>query len=255
MPDLTLTLVQSELVWEHRKANLERFEERLQPLAGATDLVILPEMFSTGFTMNAAPLAETMQGRTLNWMQNLARQLAADIVGSAIIRENGQLYNRLLWVRPDGAHFTYDKKHLFRMSGEHKVYSAGRELLTVAINGWQVRPFICYDLRFPVWCRNRNLEYDLAIYVANWPAARADHWRSLLQARAIENQCYVVGVNRVGTDGNGLVYRGDSSVIDPRGEVRYHCEEREDVFNTTLAREALDAYREAFPAWKDADAR
>ncbi len=254
MPDLTLTLVQSELVWEHRKANLERFEERLQPLAGATDLVILPEMFSTGFTMNAAPLAETMQGPTLNWMYNLARQLAADIAGSAIIRENGELYNRLLWVKPDGRHFTYDKRHLFRMSGEHKVYAAGRERLTVTVKDWRVRPFICYDLRFPAWCRNRGLAYDLALFVANWPAARARHWRALLRARAIENQCCVVGVNRVGTDGNGLDYRGDSTVIDAQGEVRYHCEDREDVFTTTLVHEDLESYREAFPAWKDAGA-
>ena len=254
MSDLTLTLVQSELVWEHRKVNLERFEEHLQPLAGTTDLVILPEMFSTGFTMSAAPLAETMQGPTLKWMQDQAQQLAADLAGSAIIRQDGHLYNRLLWVKPDGQFFTYDKKHLFRMSGEHKVYTAGRDRLTVSLKGWRVRPFICYDLRFPVWCRNRHLSYDLAVYVANWPSTRALHWCTLLKARAIENQCYVVGVNRVGTDGNGLAYRGDSTVIDPRGAVRYQCEEREDVFTITLSREDLDVYREAFPAWKDANA-
>lgn len=253
MPDLTVTLVQNELVWEDRKANLDRFGERLQPLAGATDLVILPEMFSTGFTMNAGPLAETMQGPTLGWMQVQARQLDAVVTGSAIIREDGALFNRLLWVWPDGQTEAYDKHHLFRMSGEHKVYAAGRELMTVTINGWRVRPFVCYDLRFPVWCRNYDKAYDVAIFVANWPSARAVHWRTLLRARAIENQCYVVGVNRVGTDGNGRTYRGDSTVIDPRGAVSYHCEEREDVFTTTLARKDLEAYREAFPAWKDAD--
>lgn len=253
MPDLTLTLVQSDLVWEHRKANLDRFQERLMPLAGTTDLVILPEMFSTGFTMNAGPQAETMPGPTLAWMQDQARRLEADITGSAIIREDSRLYNRLLWVKPDGQFFHYDKKHLFRMSGEHEVYAAGRELLTVTINGWRVRPFICYDLRFPLWCRNHNQDYDLAVFVANWPAARARHWRTLLQARAIENQSYIVGVNRVGTDGNGLAYRGDSAVIDPQGKVGYHGEDREAVFTTTLSREDLDAYREVFPAWKDAD--
>jgi predicted amidohydrolase len=252
MSDLTLTLVQSELVWEQRQANRERFEARLRPLAHRTDLVILPEMFSTGFTMNAPPLAETMQGPTLQWMRALARELAADLVGSVIIREGGALYNRLLWVRPDGRVSTYDKKHLFRMSGEHKVYAAGRERLTVTVKGWALRPFICYDLRFPAWCRNRGRAYDVALFVANWPAARAGHWRALLQARAIENQSYVVGVNRVGTDGNGLAYRGDSRVIDAQGGVRYHCEDREDVFTTTLSREDLEVYREAFPAWKDA---
>ncbi len=254
MPDLTLTLVQSELVWEQRQANLGRFEALLQPVAGRTDLVVLPEMFSTGFTMNAPPLAETMEGPTLKWMQALARQLAADVAGSAIIREGGELYNRLLWVKPDGRFFTYDKKHLFRMSGEHKVYAAGRERLTVTVRGWQVRPFICYDLRFPAWCRNRQPAYDLALFVANWPAARAGHWRTLLRARAIENQCYVAGVNRVGTDGNGLAYRGDSTLIDAQGGVRYHCADREDVFTTTLSREDLEGYRKSFPAWKDAGA-
>ena len=255
MSDLTLTLVQSELVWEQRQANRERFETRLRPLANRTALVVLPEMFSTGFTMNAPPLAETMQGPTLEWMQHLACALAADLVGSVIIRANGVLFNRLLWVRPDGRFSTYDKRHLFRMSGEHKVYTAGRERLTMNVKGWKVRPFICYDLRFPTWCRNRGRAYDVALFVANWPAARALHWRALLQARAIENQSYVVGVNRVGTDGNGLAYRGDSSVIDAQGVVRYHCANREDIFTTTLAREDLDLYREAFPAWKDAVGR
>ena len=254
MSDLTLTLVQSELVWEQRKANLNRFAERLQPLAGTTDLIILPEMFSTGFTMNAGPLAEDLNGPTLGWMRDAARQLRADIVGSVIIREEGAFYNRLLWVRTDGAFRTYDKCHLFRMSGEHKVYTAGRELLTVTLKGWRLRPFICYDLRFPIWCRNRRQAYDLAVFVANWPAARAAHWRTLLKARAIENQSYVVGVNCVGTDGNGVAYQGDSTVIGPQGTVRYHCEDREDIATLTLSRQDLDAYREAFPAWKDADA-
>ena len=254
MSDLTLTLVQSELVWEQREANLDRFAERLQSLAGTTDLVILPEMFSTGFTMNASPLAEDLEGPTLGWMRDMARQLRADITGSVIIREEGAFYNRLLWATPDGTFRTYDKRHLFRMSGEHKVYAAGRELLTVALKGWRLRPFICYDLRFPIWCRNRRQAYDLAIFVANWPAARAAHWRTLLSARAIENQSYVVGVNCVGTDGNGVAYQGDSTVIGPQGTVLYHGEEREDIATLTLSRPDLDAYREAFPAWKDADA-
>ncbi|MGD8241879.1 MAG: amidohydrolase [Desulfobacterales bacterium] len=254
MSDLTLTLVQSELAWEQRKTNLDRFAARLQPLAGTTDLVILPEMFSTGFTMNAGPLAEDLKGPTLDWMRAMARQLRADITGSVIIREGGAFYNRLLWVKSDGAFRSYDKCHLFRMSGEHDVYAAGRELLTVTLKGWRLRPFICYDLRFPIWCRNRHQAYDLAIFVANWPSARAAHWRTLLRARAIENQSYVAGVNCVGTDGNGVVYQGDSTVIDPQGVVRHHCDDREEVITLTLPRQDLDDYRAAFPAWKDADA-
>ncbi len=253
MPDLTLTLVQSELAWEDRRANRDRFTARLEPLAGTTDLVILPEMFSTGFTMNAGPLAEDSKGPTLGWMRDMARQLRADIAGSVIIREEGLFYNRLLWATPDGAVHTYDKRHLFRMSGEHDVYASGRELLTVRLRGWRLRPFICYDLRFPIWCRNRHKAYDVAIFVANWPAVRAAHWRTLLSARAIENQSYVVGVNCVGTDGNGIAYQGDSTVIGPRGTVRYHGGDREDIATLTLSRQDLDAYREAFPAWKDAD--
>ncbi len=253
MPDLTLSLVQSELVWEQRQANLDRFAARLKPLAGTTDLVILPEMFSTGFTMNAGPLAEDLKGPTLGWMRDMARQLQADIAGSVIIGEEDFFYNRLLWVTPDGTFRTYDKRHLFRMGGEHKVYAAGGEVLTVALKGWRLRPFICYDLRFPIWCRNRRQAYDLAVFVANWPAARAAHWRTLLSARAIENQSYVVGVNRVGTDGNGVAYQGDSTVIGPQGTVRYHGEDREDIATLTLSRQELDDYREAFPAWKDAD--
>ena len=252
MPDLTITLVQSELIWEHPEANRDRFTARLQPLAGATDLIVLPEMFTTGFSMNGGPLAETMEGPTLTWMRRQARQLTADVTGSVIMRESDRLYNRLLWVKPDGQCVTYDKKHLFRMSGEHEVYAAGQALLTVDVNGWRVRPFICYDLRFPLWCRNQNMAYELALFVANWPAARALHWRTLLQARAIENLSYVAGVNRVGTDGNGQTYCGDSTVIDPRGAVVYHRADEEDVFTTTLSRGNLETYREAFPAWKDA---
>ncbi|MBL0713787.1 MAG: amidohydrolase [Desulfosarcina sp.] len=253
MSHLKVTLVQANLAWEDPDANRAYFDNVLASAEGAADLVVLPEMFTTGFTMNAGPLAESMRGPTLGWMTEMARRLAADVTGSVIIREDGRLYNRLLWVKPDGQFYAYDKRHLFRMSGEHKVYAAGRELLTVTIKGWRVRPFICYDLRFPVWCRNRNNAYDLAIYVANWPSARALHWRALLKARAIENQCCVVGVNRVGTDGNGLAYRGDSTVIDPQGAVLYHCEDREDIFTTTLSHHDLEACREAFPVWKDAD--
>jgi predicted amidohydrolase len=253
MSDLTLTLVQSELIWENPEANRDRFDKRLRSLVGATDLVVLPEMFTTGFTMNAGPWAETMEGPTLDWMRALAHRLKADITGSVIIRESGLFYNRLLWAKSDGQHFTYDKKHLFRMSGEHEVYAAGQNLLTVGINDWRVRPFVCYDLRFPLWCRNQQMAYDLALFVANWPAARAVHWRTLLRARAIENLCYVAGVNRVGTDGNGRTYQGDSTVIDPRGTLLYHCEQQEDAFTITLSRDELATYREAFPAWKDAD--
>ena len=255
MPSLKVTLVQADLVWENRKANIDRFERRLKALKEKTHLVVLPEMFTTGFTMNAGPLAETMEGPTLKWMQTTARRLAADLVGSIIVREAGLFYNRLLWVSPDGGVRHYDKAHLFRMSGEQDVYQAGRQRLNVALKGWRAAAFVCYDMRFPLWCRNLNQAYDLAVFVANWPAARAAHWRTLLQARAIENQSYVVGVNRVGTDGNDQAYSGDSMVIDPEGRVLYHQEDREDVFTAVLPRLRLDQYRRNFPAWMDADAQ
>jgi len=253
MPDLIITLFQPELVWEAQQANIDNFEKKIQNLSGRYDLIILPEMFSTGFSMNAATLAETMEGPTVIWMTETARRMKAHITGSAIITENGRFYNRLIWVQPDGKRFTYDKRHLFRFANEHHTYQAGTKQITITLNGWRIRPFICYDLRFPVWTRNTGNDFDLAIYIANWPQPRADHWKALLKARAIENQAFVIGVNRVGNDGNGLEYSGDSAVIDPMGRILFQAAHQESVHNIELSYEKMNAYRQSFPALKDAD--
>lgn len=253
MQDLHVTLVQTELVWEDIPANLALFDARLGALTEPTNLIVLPEMFSTGFTMSAPSLAEDMDGRTVQWIREKSRQKNVDIVGSAIIGEAGRYFNRLLWARPDGALFTYDKRHLFRMAGEEKIYSAGSSLLTVSLLGWNIRPFICYDLRFPVWTRNFDRSYDVAVFIANWPETRSVHWRKLLVARAIENQCYVVGVNRVGTDGHGYDFSGDSAVIDPTGVDLVTLRHEPGIHTIRLSRKTLTDYRADFPAWMDAD--
>ncbi len=253
MPHLKIALVQTELAWEDPAANRIRFDEHLAALDGAPDLVVLPEMFTTGFSMGGPRLAETMDGPSVEWLRNQAVQMKVHLTGSLIIGEAGAVYNRLLWATPDGTLDYYDKRHLFRMSGEHHVYGAGRRHLTVTIGPWRVRPFICYDLRFPVWTRNVGPAYDVALFVANWPAARAVHWMALLKARAIENQAYVIGVNRVGRDGKGHAYAGDSMVLDPLGEVMYHAANREVVHTIELDLALLEDYRRQFPAWRDAD--
>ncbi len=253
MPDLTLTLVQTPLVWEDIDANLEQFDAEIDALDAPTDLIILPEMFSTGFSMAPQRLAETMQGKAVNWMRNKAAKKNLVITGSLIITEDNHYYNRLIWARPNGRLTTYDKKHLFRYAGEEKVYTTGQQLVTVELNGWKIRPFICYDLRFPIWTRNLNQTYDLAIFVANWPARRAAHWRSLLQARAIENQAYVAAVNRVGEDGNGHRYNGFSALIDPMGRHIFEQENQACSPTLTISHEAMMKYRAKFPAWMDAD--
>jgi len=253
MPDLTVTLIQTELDWEDVAANLRRFDRLIGGLQVATDLIVLPEMFTTGFSMNAAALAENMNGRTVGWLRETARRTAATVVGSIIIVDDGRFYNRLCWASPDGELATYDKRHLFRYAGEDRVYTTGGASLLVELKGWRIRPFVCYDLRFPVWTRNPNRTYDLALFVANWPQRRAEHWKVLLQARAIENQSYVIGVNRIGTDGNGLYHSGDSSVIDPIGTILFRSAHAPCVFTLPLDRDRLDDYRQSFPAWKDAD--
>jgi omega-amidase len=253
MQDLNVTLVQADLVWEDISANLARFDEALDTFTGKTDLIVLPEMFSTGFTMAAASLAEEMDGRAVQWIRQKSRQKAVDVVGSVIIRADGKFYNRLLWARPDGSLFTYDKRHLFRMAGEEKVYSAGNKLLTISLKGWHIRPFICYDLRFPSWTRNIGNAYDAALFVANWPEKRSAHWQKLLVARAIENQCFVVGVNRVGTDGNGFDFSGDSTVIDPLGVDLLSLRYLPGIHTVRLSARTLLTYRKEFPAWMDAD--
>ncbi len=253
MQDLTLTLVQADPIWENIDTNLAGFDEALEAVSKPTDLILLPEMFTTGFTMNAAKLAQGMDGSGVRWIRDKAKQKKADVAGSLIIRENGRFFNRLVWAKPDETLFTYDKRHLFRMAGEDRTYAAGKTRLTVSLKGWRLRPFICYDLRFPVWCRNGPNSYDLLVFVANWPQARSAHWKTLLAARAVENQCYVVGVNRVGKDGNGLSYSGDSSIIDPQGNVLLEIAQKPFTVTQALSRQALTDYRAAFPVWMDAD--
>jgi len=254
MPDLTVTLVQTELEWEDAAANLRRFDRLIGGLETATDLIVLPEMFATGFSMNAVALAQDMSGTAVGWLRETARRTGAVVVGSLIIADAGRYYNRLCWARPDGTLETYDKKHLFGYAGEDRIYTAGSAALLVELKGWQVRPLVCYDLRFPVWVRNGHpADYDLALFIANWPQKRAVHWKALLQARAIENQCFVIGVNRIGCDGNGLYHSGDSSIIDPAGMVLFQNAHAPCVFTQTLARDRIDTCRGEFPVLRDAD--
>jgi predicted amidohydrolase len=255
MPDLIVTLIQSDLAWENIGANLALFDAKIDAARPGADLIILPEMFTTGFSMNAAALAEPMKGQAVTWLRAKAKQRKACIMGSLMIRERRRCYNRLVWAWPDGRMTLYDKKHLFAFAGEDKVYTAGRSRITLQIKGWRIRPFICYDLRFPIWTRNLNLEYDLAIFVANWPASRSAHWQTLLKARAIENQAYVIGVNRVGKDGRALDHDGHSALIAPTGEVLFEQKNKEIVHTVTLARGPLDDYRQRFPVWRDGDAQ
>ncbi len=252
LPDLTLALVQTRMVWQDAQANHAHFAQLLEQAQGA-DLVILPEMFTTGFSMEAEQLAEPEDGPTRHWMQEQARQLNAVIVGSAIIRTSeGSYRNRLYWMRPDGSFSYYDKRHLFRMAGEHKHYAAGERRVLLELNGWQIRPLICYDLRFPVWSRD-PYDTDLLIYIACWPTARRAAWNRLLPARAIENLCYVAAVNRIGEDGNGYPYSGDSQVLNFIGDPLLAAEAAEGVFQLTLTGAELAAYRQRFPAYQDAD--
>lgn len=251
MTTLDITLIQTTLVWEDAAANRDHLA-RLIGMAGQTDLVVLPEMFSTGFSMNAAALAEPMTGVTVNWLSGLAAELQTAICGSVIIKDNGQYFNRFLFVGGDGRIEKYDKRHLFRMSTEQEHYSPGTDRAVIELKGFRLFPQVCYDLRFPVFSRN-DLNYDLAIYVANWPAARRHHWLALLAARAIENQSYVVGVNRIGRDGNGVVYSGDSIAFDCNGSALMDAKDGEGCFHVRIGRQHLDEYRASFPAWKDAD--
>lgn len=257
MQDITISLIQSKLHWQEVEANLAMFEEKIWQINEKPDLIILPEMFNTGFSMAAKELAEPMNSRTFRWMKQQAAQTGAVVTGSFIVKEEGKYYNRLLWMEPDGQYATYDKRHLFRMADEHHHYSMGTQRLIRELKGWRVCPMVCYDLRFPVWSRNLTdegeLAYDLLLYVANWPRPRASAWNILLQGRAVENLCYVAGVNRVGTDGNGISYNGCSAVIDPKGLRLYYAEECENIQSIQLSAEALQRYREKFPAQLDAD--
>lgn len=256
--NLRVTLVQSSLHWHSTEANLAMLEEKLWELNEPTDLIVLPEMFTTGFTNDAAALAEPMNSRTFRWMKQMAEKTQAVLLGSYIVREQTRFYNRLLWMEPDGSFAHYDKRHLFRMSDEHATFSPGGHRLIKVWKGWRVCPLICYDLRFPVWSRNvitdtGELSYDLLIYVANWPAVRSQVWQTLLQARAIENASYVVGVNRVDEDGNQIAYDGHSMVIDFQGDTIFEARDTDVVSTQTLSAEQLRTFRAAFPVHQDAD--
>lgn len=253
MDNLKITIFQGYLFWENTDKNLQNISLRLSNIREKTDLIILPEMFTTGFTMNAAALAEPMGGKTMQWMQKTAQQYNCVITGSIIIKENNKYYNRLIWMRPDGTHEHYDKRHLFALAKENETYSAGDKKLVVELNGWKICPMICYDLRFPVWMRNVNEAYDLLIIVANWPERRALHWRTLIPARAVENQAYVVAVNRVGHDGNEVYHSGDSTCIGPMGNVIYYKRDEEDLYTFTINGDEPEKTRRALPFLKDAD--
>jgi omega-amidase len=253
MQDLKIALIQADLVWEDHQANLQRLHATIDQVEVGVNLIVLPEMFSTGFSMNPTGLAQRMDGSAVAWMKARSRQTQADIAGSLIIREKGRFFNRLIWAKPDGTLEWYDKKHLFRYAGEEKVYTPGDGHVRVTCHGWRIRPFICYDLRFPIWTRNLDNAYDAAIFVANWPERRAAHWNALLRARAIENQCYVAGVNRVGVDGNGHRYVGDTCTIDPMGRVVKKISGKEGIVTDVFSAATLQDYRNQFPAWMDAD--
>jgi len=254
MGSLRVSLAQQPLHWHDAAANRAQFEALLLPLAGRTDLVVLPETFTTGFSMEVARLGEPPGGASSAWLSALAARLDAAVTGSVITREGERYFNRLLWASPDGELRHYDKRHLFRMGREHEHFSAGRAAWCVSWRGFSVCPLVCYDLRFPVFSRRRaQLDYDLLVYVANWPAARAEAWRQLLRARAIENQAYVVGVNRVGADGNGVAHRGDSAAIDPLGRTLVEGGDVPALLNVALDHASLAAFRERFPAHLDAD--
>src|SRR6476620_5036059 len=269
MSSLTITGLQSNLHWEDKNENLRMFEEKIFSISQTTEIVVLPEMFSTGFSMQPEKLAETMEGETLQWMKQVAAKKKIILTGSLIIKDSpppnlgGEAYyNRLVWVLPSGQVGYYDKRHLFAYADEDQHYTQGEKRLIASVKGWKINLLVCYDLRFPVWSRQslpplgeagRGLEYDVLIYVANWPERRVHAWTTLLRARAIENQCYVIGVNRTGEDGNKIHYTGESMAIDPMGEILYHKKDEDDVFTVTLDRSHLEKVREKFPFWKDAD--
>jgi omega-amidase len=261
MPALNFSLVQTRLHWEDKRANLQMLESKILGLQEATQVVVLPEMFSTGFSMRPELLAEDMEGATVQWMRKIAAQKKIILTGSLIVADKGQYFNRMVWMLPNGQYGHYDKRHLFGYAGEDKHYASGSKRLIASVNGWRINLMVCYDLRFPVWSRQSpppsgdggETEYDVLVYVANWPEKRNTAWKALLQARAIENQCYVIGVNRVGQDGNGIDHCGDSMVIGPLGEILYHKVHEEDLATIGLDREHLQQVRERFPFLRDAD--
>jgi omega-amidase len=253
MDNLKVTVYQGYLFWENIAKNLQNISLRLSNIRERTNLIILPEMFNTGFSMNAGALGEEMGGKTMTWMNDTAKKYDCVVTGSLIIKENGKFYNRLIWMRPDGTYEHYDKRHLFALGKEHNTYTAGTKKLIVELNGWKICPMICYDLRFPVWMRNVDEDYDVLMIVANWPERRALHWRTLIPARAVENQSYVIAVNRVGHDGNEVYHSGDSTCISPNGDVVYYKRDEEDVYTFSIIHDEVEKTRRALPFLKDAD--
>lgn len=253
MSALKITTFQAYLFWENIEKNLKNLALRLSGIREKTDLIVLPEMFNTGFSMNTVELAEEMNGLTMQWMLQQAKRFESVVTGSLIIKEKNNYYNRLIWMRPDGTFEKYDKRHLFGIGKEDDFYTAGKDKLIVELNGWKICPVICYDLRFPVWLRNKNPEYDLLLIVANWPERRSLHWRTLIPARAVENLSFVVGVNRVGHDGNEIYHSGDSMCIDPNGKTVYYKPNDEDLYTFSISKDEVVKARRLFPFLKDAD--
>lgn len=268
MSKLTITTIQTNLHWEDKPANLNMLEKKIMGITDKTEIVVLPEMFNTGFTMRPEQLAETMEGETVNWMKRVAMAKRVVLVGSvacatgqATSSSQTSFTNRLIWMLPNGQYGYYDKRHLFAFAGEDQHYTAGNKRLIASVKGWKINLQVCYDLRFPVWARQSSFakasedepEYDVLIYVANWPERRSHAWKTLLQARAIENQSYVVGVNRVGNDGNNIYHSGDSMIVDPLGEVLYTKKDEEDIHTITIDKAQLEAVREKLPFLRDGD--
>lgn len=258
MQDLKIAVLQTPLFWEDPEANRKMLEQKFGMLSTSPDLIILPEMFNTGFTVEPESFAETADGPTLAWMHEQALNKSCAIAGSLIIKDQEAYFNRFYFVHPDGSSSFYDKRHLFRMSGEHKRFSQGSQRTIIHYKGWKIKPMVCYDLRFPVWSKNSLLdgqhEYDTLIYVANWPAARANIWKSLLISRAIENQAYVIGVNRIGKDGKQVEYTGDSMILDPEGSIMAQVPAGEEkTMSFTLTAVQLKNIREAFRVGLDWD--
>ncbi|MBL4708505.1 MAG: amidohydrolase [Flavobacteriales bacterium] len=252
MLDLNITLLQTTLHWENPSANRIHINALLDNIE-ATDLIVLPEMFNTGFSMDSKKLAEEMDGSTIQWMLEQAKKRKAVITGSLIVKEGESYFNRLIWMRPNGTSEWYDKKHLFRMANEDTHFASGKSKLIVELKGWKICPLICYDLRFPVWSRNVE-KFDLLLYVANWPEARISAWEKLIYARAIENQCYVAAVNRIGTDGKDIQYSGNSVFIDPKGELIWKAKDhKEEIKTLEISWDNLTAFRKKFPVALDAD--
>lgn len=253
MEPLKITIFQAYLFWENIHRNLENLSERIAALRESTDLIILPEMFNSGFTTNVDKCAEKMGGPTMKWMYEMAQMYDCVVAGSLIIEEDGKFYNRFIWMTQNGTFVQYDKRHLFGLANEEEVFTPGRKRVIVELKGWKICPMICYDLRFPVWSRNLGGAYDLLLYVASWPDTRSNHWKSLIAARAIENQAFVIGVNRVGHDGNEQYYAGNSMCISPLGDVVYFKPEYEDLYTFSIYPKDLEEARTKLPFLQDSD--